>query len=191
MSVSLPLIANLRDEFLGALPFVHTRARNQCINAIRRAFGDTTGKPKSVRVMLHLSTRHGPTMMEMRAYVLRCQSELHVILIGREVDPSLVGLVAGLIHAEGPVTGSAVPLSESNDVSCFRPISKDGCDTNLTVDERGTVTNLTVDESSLTNQQMHHNDDHEVAPKISSLTVASTGSVGSAARGINSMLGFT
>ena len=208
MSASVPLIANPRDQFLDALPFVHARARNQCINAIRRAFDYTRMEQKSVQVMLHLSTQNGPTLMEMIASVVRGQSELCVIFTGGEVDSSLIGLLyaegpvtgsavplskssdddhlrpisEGLLHAEGSVTGSAVPLSESNDGDHFR---QDGCETNLTVDERDSMTSLS------TNPQEHHNDDDEIESKMSSLTILSSGSVGSAAREINFMLGFT
>ena len=296
MSAVVPLIANPRDQFLDALPFVHAHARNQCINAIRRAFDHTTMEQKSLQVMLHLSTRNGPTLMEMVACVVRGQSELCVIFMGgEEVDSSLVGLLhaeglvtgsavplskpndddhlrpiseglhhaegsvtgsadplskpndddhlrpisegglhhaegsvtgsavplsksnyddhlrpisEGLHHAEGSVTGSAVPLSKSNDDDHLRPIPEglhqgsavplsesndgedhfrqDGCQTNLTVDEKDSMTSLP------TNPQMHHNDnDDEIELKMSSLTIVSSGSVGSAAREINFMLGFT
>ena len=177
MSVLIPLIANLRDQFFGALPFVHARARNLCLNVIRRAFGDTTGEQNRVQVMLHLCTRSGPTVVEMSVSIVRGKSELRAILMGREVDSSLVSL----LHDECSVTGGAVPLSESNDDDHSRPISEDECDTNLTV----------AMTSSSTNPQMHHNDDDEKVSTMSSLTIASSGSVGSAARGINSMLGFT
>jgi hypothetical protein len=106
--------------------------------------------------MLHLSTQNGPTLMDMIASVVRGKSELSVIFSGGEVDSSLIGLLyaegpvtgsavplsksndddhvrpksEGLLHAEGSVTGSAVPLSESNDGDHFR---QDGCETNLTV----------------------------------------------------------
>ena len=119
MSVSVPLITDPRDQLLGALPFVHARARNQCYGAIRRAFDDTTGEQTSVQVMLHLATRNGPTLMEMIANVVRNESELLVILTGREVESSL----AGLLHNEGSTTESAVAVSESNNES-----NANGCD---------------------------------------------------------------
>ena len=104
MSVSVPLITDPNDYFLGTLPFVHTRARDEFLNSIRRAFDDTTGEPKSVRVMLHLSTRNGPTLMEMIANVVRDESELLAILMGRAIDYSLAGL---LHHADNDADDGA------------------------------------------------------------------------------------
>ena len=51
--------------------------------------------------------------MEMIANVVRNESELLVILTGREVESSL----AGLLHNEGSTTESAVAVSESNNES--------------------------------------------------------------------------
>ena len=101
-------------------------ARDQCLNAIRRAFDDTAREQESVRVMLHLATRNGPTLMEMVANVVRNGSELVAILTGREVDSGL----AGLLHKcknEGSATESAVLVNESNRYEeRFRSASEEG-----------------------------------------------------------------
>ena len=125
MSVSVPLITDPNDYFLGTLPFVHTRARDEFLNSIRRAFDDTTGEPKSVRVMLHLSTRNGPTLMEMIANVVRDESELLAILMGRAIDYSLAGL---LHHADNDADDGAESrissLTAPSMPSCF-PVRSD------------------------------------------------------------------
>jgi hypothetical protein len=109
MSVSVPLITDPRDQLLGDLPFVHARARNQCTNAIRRAFDDTTGGQESVQVMLQLVTRNGPTLMEMVANVVRNESELLVILVGREVDCSLAGLIRPATESGSMISSVTTP----------------------------------------------------------------------------------
>ena len=118
MSVSVPLITDPTDHFLGTLPFVHTRARNEFLNSIRRAFDDTTGEQKSVRVMLHLSTRNGPTLMEMIANVVRNESELLVILMGRAIESSLAGL---LHHADNDADGTESQISSMTVSSMAAP----------------------------------------------------------------------
>ena len=118
MSVSVPLITDPTDHFLGTLPFVHTRTRNEFLNSIRRAFDDTTGEQKSVRVMLHLSTRNGPTLMEMIANVVRNESELLVILMGRAIESSLAGL---LHHADNDADGTESQLSSMTVSSMAAP----------------------------------------------------------------------
>ena len=118
MSVSVPLITDPNDHFLGTLPFVHTRARNEFLNSIRRAFDDTTGEQKSVRVMLHLSTRNGPTLMEMVANVVRNDSELLVILMGRAIESSLAGL---LHHADNDADGTESQISSMTVSSMAAP----------------------------------------------------------------------
>ena len=111
MSVSVPLITDPCDQLLAALPFVHARARNQCLTAVCRAFNDATGEQKSVQVMLHLATRHGPTLMEFLANVVRNESESCAILTGREVDSSL----ASLLHERSATAESAVAACETAD----------------------------------------------------------------------------
>ena len=113
MSDSVPLIMDPRDAHLAALPFIHARARNQCLDAIRRAFEVYTGEQESVSVILHLLTRKGPKLMSMVANVVRNESELLVILTGREVECSLATLVHNY-NNEGYATESAVVPSESN-----------------------------------------------------------------------------
>ena len=118
MSISVPLITDPNDHFLGTLPFVHTRARNEFLNSIRRAFDDTTGEQKSVRVMLHLSTRNGPTLMEMIANVVHNESELLVILMGRAIESSLAGL---LHHADNDADGTESQISSMTVSSMAAP----------------------------------------------------------------------
>ena len=131
MSVSVPLITDPRNQLLETLPFVCTRASNQCHEAIRRVFDDETSGQTNVTVMLHLVTRNGPTLMEMIANVVRNegddrQREARVILMGREVDPGLAGLLRHC-NNEASATESAVALSETNhDDERFRSISEKG-----------------------------------------------------------------
>ena len=101
MSVSVPLIGDPRDQLLEALPFVHTRARDQCHSAIRRAFG-AIAEQENVQIMLYLATLNGPRLLAMVANVVRTESSDLVILWGREVDSGL----AGLLHTSESVTGS-------------------------------------------------------------------------------------
>ena len=92
MSVSVPLIGDLRNMFLGALPFAHARARDQCHSAIRRVF-DATAEQEHVQIMLNLATLKGPTLLAMVANVVRTDSSVLVVLTGREVDSDLAGLL--------------------------------------------------------------------------------------------------
>ena len=101
MSVSVPLIGDPRDQLLEALPFVHTRARDQCHSVIRRAFG-AIAEQENVQILLNLATLNGPRLLAMVAYVVRTESSDLVILWGREVDSGL----AGLLHTSESVTGS-------------------------------------------------------------------------------------
>jgi hypothetical protein len=101
MSVSVPLLDDPRTLLLEALPFVHTRARDQCHIAIRRVF-DAPAEQGSVQIMLNLATFKGPTLLAMVANIVRTESSVLVILTGREVDSGL----AGLLHNSGSVTES-------------------------------------------------------------------------------------
>ena len=75
--------------------------------------------------MLHLATLNGPKLMEMIASVVRDEAELLVILMGREVDSSLAGLLRNCSDASA-TERAAVALSESEhsgyagDEECFR-----------------------------------------------------------------------
>ena len=75
--------------------------------------------------MLHLATPNGPKSMEMIASVVRDEAELLVILMGREVDSSLAGLLRNCSDASA-TERAAVALSESEhsgyagDEECFR-----------------------------------------------------------------------
>ena len=81
--------------------------------------------------MLHLVTRNGPTLMEMIANVVRDerddrQREVRVMLIGREVDPSLAGLLRHC-NNDASATESDVTLSETNhDEDHYRSVSEKG-----------------------------------------------------------------
>ena len=131
MSGSVPLITDPRNQLLETLPFVCTRASNQCHNAVRRIFDDKTSEQTNVTVMLHLVTRNGPTLMEMIANVVRNerddrQREVRVMLIGREVDPSLAGLLRHC-NNDASATESDVTLSEANhDEEYYRSVSEKG-----------------------------------------------------------------
>ena len=92
MSVSVPLIGDPRNMFLGALPFAHARARDQCHSAIRRVV-DATAEQEHVQIMLNLATLNGPTLLAMVANVVRTDSSVLVVLTGREVDSDLAGLL--------------------------------------------------------------------------------------------------
>ena len=87
---------------------MHTRARDQCYNAIRRAIVATEGR-ENVQVMLHLSTVNGAVLLEMVATVVRTESKVVAILTGREVDSAL----AGLLHTAGSVTESDADIRAS------------------------------------------------------------------------------
>ena len=102
MSVSVSIFGDPRDLLLEALPFVHARARDQCLSAIRRVF-DATAEQENVQIMLNLATLNGPTLLAMVANVVRTESSVFVILTGREVDSGL----AGLLHASESVTSDA------------------------------------------------------------------------------------
>jgi hypothetical protein len=131
MSGSVPLITDPLNQLLETLPFVCARASNQCHNAVRRIFDDKTSEQTNVTVMLHLVTRNGPTLMEMIANVVRNegddrQREVRVMLIGREVDPSLAGLLRHC-NNDASATESDVTLSETNhDEQYYRSVSEKG-----------------------------------------------------------------
>ena len=105
MSVSVPLIGDPKDQLLEVLPFVHTRARDQCHSAIRRLF-DAITEQENVQIMLNLATPNGPTLLAMAANVVRTESNVLVLLTGREVDCAL----ADLIHTSGSVPESDVDI---------------------------------------------------------------------------------
>ena len=118
MAVSVPMINDPRGQRLGVLPFAHEHARLQCNNAISRAF-EATGENTSAQVMLHLNARDGVKLLEMVANAVRGESESDVLVVvmGREVDPKLAGL---LHHGDGSVTESelqGVVNEESSDIS--------------------------------------------------------------------------
>ena len=68
--------------------------------------------------MLHLSTRNGPTLMEMIANVVRNESELLVILMGRAIESSLAGL---LHHADNDADGTESQISSMTVSSMAAP----------------------------------------------------------------------
>ena len=103
MSVSVPLIGDPRGQLLEALPFVHTRARDQCHSAIRRVFG-AIAEQENEQILLNLATLNGPRLLVMVAYVVRTESSDLVLLWGREVDSGL----AGLLHTSESVTESNI-----------------------------------------------------------------------------------
>ena len=94
MSISVSIFGDPSDLPLEALPFVHARAKDQCLSAIHRVF-EATAEQENVQIMLNLVTLNGPTLLAMVAYVVRTESDAFVILTGREVDSGL----AGLLHA--------------------------------------------------------------------------------------------
>ena len=119
MAVSVPMINDPRGQRLEVLPFAHEHARLQCNNAISRAF-EATGENTSAQVMLHLNARDGVKLLEMVANVVRgdSESDVLVVVMGREVDPAL----AGLLHHEedGSVAESELlgaVNEESSDIS--------------------------------------------------------------------------
>jgi len=68
--------------------------------------------------MLHLSTRNGPTLMEMIANVVHNESELLVILMGRAIESSLAGL---LHHADDDADGTESQISSTTVSSMAAP----------------------------------------------------------------------
>ena len=149
MAVSVPLINDPRGQLLGeALPFAHEQARLQCNNAISRAF-EATGENTSMQVMLHLNARGGVKLLEMVANQVRGESEsdVLVILMGREVDPELAGL---LHHNDGSKDGKVSELID-DDSSFATPYhndgSKDGYESELqglVNEESSTISSLTL-----------------------------------------------
>ena len=102
-SVAVSIFGDPCGLLLEALPFVHARARDQCLSAIRRVF-NATAEQENVQIMLNLVTLNGPTLLAMVANVVRTEStSVLVILTGREVDSGL----AGLLHASESVTSDA------------------------------------------------------------------------------------
>ena len=93
MTAIVPLVSDPRDQLLGELPFVNTRAFLKCQAAIRQAFDDAAGEKENVQVMLHLNTRNGNTLLEMVANIVRSESDVVVILTGRQIDSNLAGLL--------------------------------------------------------------------------------------------------
>ena len=100
MFVSVPLVDDPRDQLITALPFVNPSAGIRCHNAIRQVF-DARIEQENVQIVLNLETLNGPTLLEMVANVVRTESNVLVILTGREVDSAL----ASLLHNPESVTG--------------------------------------------------------------------------------------
>ena len=101
MSVIVPLIGNPCNQLLEVFPFVHARARDQCLSAIRWVF-DATAEQENVPVMLNVFTLNGPALLEMVANIVRTENNALVILTGRAVDSGL----AGFVYDSEPVTES-------------------------------------------------------------------------------------
>ena len=68
--------------------------------------------------MLHLSTRNGPMLMDMIANVMRNESKLLVILMGRAIESSLAGL---LHHADNDADGTESQTSSMTVSSMAAP----------------------------------------------------------------------
>jgi len=92
MSVIVPLIGNPCNQLLEVFPFVHARARAQCLSAIRWVF-DATAEQENVPVMLNVFTLNGPALLAMVANIVRTENNALVILTGCEVDSGLAGFV--------------------------------------------------------------------------------------------------
>ena len=95
MSIAVPLVGvSPPDLPLGALSFVNVRARDQCQRVLAQLFDATAmQEQKNVQIMLHLNTRNGATLLEMVANVVHSDSQLLVVLTGRQLDSGLAGLL--------------------------------------------------------------------------------------------------
>jgi hypothetical protein len=114
MYASVSLVSDPHDRLLEALPFIHTRASNQCQNVIRQTF-DATGAQENVPVVLHLHARNGTALLlQMVANIVHTESKTLAVLTGREIPSEL----AGLIHLKGSASQSEaetmVPFEHDN-----------------------------------------------------------------------------
>ena len=115
MSVFVPLIADPRGQLLAALPFVHSSARNQCLNAIRQTFDGAIGEQGSAQVMLHLVTQNGPMLMEMIASKF----------VRPDSEPLVMAGLLRLCDVEKS-SSDAITSNRGADNECFRSVSEDG-----------------------------------------------------------------
>ena len=133
MSIAVPLVGvSPPDLPLGALSFVNVRARDQCQRVLAQLFDATAmQEQKNVQIMLHLNTRNGATLLEMVANVVHSDSQLLVVLTGRQLDSGLAGLLQSTGSEEesdgnlGCKSSSSVQLDgeTADDVSSISCIS--------------------------------------------------------------------
>ena len=138
------------------LPFVTPRARAQFCNAILRQI--RSSQPRT-EMLLHLATQNGTVLLEMAVQVTGVGSERCVILIGREVNSGLAGLVVDQSAAaalESAPDGNGVVIEET---------ASESAPSKASVDLAGSSDDLLVTSSS---------DDLPIMSTISDTTLPTT-----------------
>ena len=96
MDIAAPILVNPIGALLLDLPFVNTRDGARLQQILGKIFEDQTETEheNAQTFMLHLFTKNGNVLLEMVANSFFAESELVVVMTGREVDLRLVGLLS-------------------------------------------------------------------------------------------------
>lgn len=114
--MAVPMLADPMDGLVSDLPFVTTHAGSQCHDAIRRVFeGRSEEHESATAVLLHLHGQAGPVLLDMVVHTVDAGPERHAVLIGREVNPDLAGLI---VNQNAVVSGRSSTASWASD-RCF------------------------------------------------------------------------
>ena len=112
-------------SFVSDLPFVDALAGSQFCAIIRRAFNVSEeskkkGQPTEQIVLLHLSSKHGPVLLEMVVNIVTTRNERHAVVTGREVNIDLATLITSPGEGSTDISEASGMISWSSDW-CYAP----------------------------------------------------------------------
>lgn len=115
MNSSAPLLVDPVGELLLKLPFASARAETRFNSFLRQMF--TSSAENTHAAMLHIQTKNGPVLLEMAATLVGKGSGKIIVLVGREVDSGLAGLIhhGSDIESELPTDPSRPSNSSPHD----------------------------------------------------------------------------
>lgn len=115
MNSSAPLLVDPVGELLLKLPFASAGAGTRFNSYLRQMF--TSSAENTHAAMLHIQTKNGPVLLEMAATPVGKASGKIIVLVGREVDSGLAGLIhhGSDIESELPADPSRPSNSSPHD----------------------------------------------------------------------------
>ena len=115
MNSSAPLLVDPVGELVLKLPFASARTETRFSSFLRQMF--TSGAENTHAAMLHIQTKNGPVLLEMAATPVGKASGKIIVLVGREVDSGLAGLIhhGSDIESELPADPSRPSNSSPHD----------------------------------------------------------------------------